>query len=147
MLETQEMASAVEKNTEDTPCTNVEEDPTVFKSTRTSQVPLMLYGNQPRFLNAVRRGYKSKLILTKVLAQPSHFPQFTEKDGLLYTKNHGNEEVLCLPHATYKGNSIIAMIIDQAHRAIRHFGAQRTVDYICREYWWPKSGCEVDKFC
>ena len=36
MLEAQEMASAMEKNTEDTPCTNVEEDPTVFKSAGTS---------------------------------------------------------------------------------------------------------------
>ena len=107
----------------------------------------MLYGDQPRFLNAVHRGYKSELILTKVSAQLSHFPQFTKKDGLLYTKNRGNEEVLCLPHATYKGDSIIAMIIDQAHRAIGHFGAQRTVDYIHREYWWPKIGHEVDKFC
>ena len=44
MLEAQEMASAVEKNTEDTPRTNVEEDPTVFESTGTSQVPLVLYG-------------------------------------------------------------------------------------------------------
>ena len=146
MLEAQEMASATEKNTEDTPRTNVEEDPTVFESTRTSQVPLMLYRDQPGFLNAVCRGYKSELILAKVLAQPSHFPQFTKKDGLLYTKNCGNEEVLCLPHATYKGDSIIAMIIDQAHRAIGHFGAQRTADYIHREYWWPKIGREVDKF-
>ena len=36
MLEAQEMASAAEKNTEDTPCTNVEEDPTVFESAGTS---------------------------------------------------------------------------------------------------------------
>ena len=141
------MASAAEKNTKDTPHTNVEEDLTVFESTGTSQVPLMLYGDQPRFLNAVRRGYKSKLILAKVSAQPSHFSQLMKKDGLLYMKNHGNKEVLCLPHTTYKGNSIIALIIDQAHRAIRHFGAQRTVDYIHREYWWLKIGCEVDKFC
>ena len=147
MLEAQEMASAVEKNTKDTPCTNVEEDLTVFESTGTSQVPLMLYGDQPGFLNAVRRGYKSELILAKVLAQPSHFSQLMKKDGLLYMKNCGNKEVLCLPHTTYKGNSLIAMIIDQAHRAIRHFGAQRTVDYIHREYWWLKIGCEVDKFC
>ena len=107
----------------------------------------MLYRDQSGFLNAVCRGYKSEPILTKVSAQPSHFPQFTEKDGLLYTKNHGNKEVLCLPHTTYKGNSIITMIINQAHRAIRHFGAQKTADYIHREYWWPKIGCEVDKFC
>ena len=47
MLEAQEMASAAEKNTEDTPRTNVEEDPIVFESTGTSQVPLVLYGISP----------------------------------------------------------------------------------------------------
>ena len=36
MLEAQEMALAMEKNSEDTPHTNVKEDPTVFKSARTS---------------------------------------------------------------------------------------------------------------
>ena len=145
-LEAQEMASAMEKNTEDTPHTNVEEDLTVFETTGTSQVPLVQYRDQPRFLNAVCRGYKSEPILAKVSAPPSHFPQFTEKDGLLYMKNRGNEEVLCLPHTTYKGDSIITMIINQAHRAIGHFGAQKTADYIHREYWWLKIGREVDKF-
>ena len=123
MLAAQEMASTAEKNTEDTPHTSVEEDLTVFESARTSQVPLMQYGDQPGFLNAVCRGYKSELTLTKILAQLSHLPQFIEKDGLLYMKNHGNKEVLCLPHTMYKGDSIIAMIINQAHRAIGHFGA------------------------
>ena len=137
ILKAQEMASATEK---------VEEDLTVFEFAGTSQVPLMQYGDQPGFLNAVCREYKSKLILARVLAQPSHFPQFTEKDGLLYTKNRGNEDVLYLPHTTYKGDSIIAMIIDQAHRTIGHFDAQRTADYIHREYWWLKIGHEVDKF-
>ena len=50
------------------PCTSVKKDPTVFESARTSQVPLMQYRNQPGFLNAVCRGYKSKPILAKVLA-------------------------------------------------------------------------------
>ena len=54
--------------------------------------------------------------------------------------------MLCLLHTTYKGNSIITTIINQAHRAIRHFGAQRTADYIHKEYWWLKIGCEMHKF-
>ena len=62
-------------------------------------------------------------------------------------KNHEEKEVLCLPHTSYKGNNIITRIIDQAHRAIGHFGAQRTADYVCRLYWWSKIDREVDKFC
>jgi hypothetical protein len=105
------------------------------------------YRDQPEFLNTVCKGYKSESLLAKIAAQLSHYPQFTEKDSLLYTKNCGNEEVLCLPHIKFKGDSIIAQIIDGAHKALGHFGAQRTADYIHRKYWWPKLGWEVDKFC
>ena len=51
------------------------------------------------------------------------------------------------PPYNIQGRSIITMIINQVHRAIGHFGAQKTVDYIHREYWWLKIGHEVDKFC
>ncbi|KAF8547068.1 hypothetical protein OG21DRAFT_1490546 [Imleria badia] len=144
--EVQEMASATERKTEDTPHTNVEEEPTVFESAGTSQVPLVQYGDQPKFLDAVRKGYKSESLLVKIVAQPSHYPQFTEKDSLLYMKICGNEEVLCLPQVKFKGDSLIAQIIDGTHKALGHFGAQRTADYIRRKYWWPKLSQEVDKF-
>ena len=62
-------------------------------------------------------------------------------------KNHENKEVLRLPHMLYKGDNNIARVVDQAHRAIGHFSAQRTMDYICRLYWWPKIDHKVDKFC
>jgi hypothetical protein len=91
--------------------------------------------DQPGFFDAIRRGYKDEPLLAKVVAQPKHFPQFMERNGLLYMKNRENKEVLCLPHMLYKGNNIIARIVDQAHRSIGHFGAQRTMDYICRLYW------------
>ena len=146
ILEAQEMASAVERTAEEAPHTNVEEDPTVLGSAGTLREALIEYGDQPEFFDAVRKGYKEEPLLGKVVAQPSHFPQFTEGNGLLYMKNREEKEVLCLPRASYKGDNIIARIIDQAHRAIGHFGAQRTADYVRRLYWWPKIGREVDKF-
>ena len=147
ILEAQEMASAAERTAEEAPHTNVEEDLTVLESAGILREPLVEYGDQPEFFDAVRKGYKEEPLLGKVAAQPSHFPQFTERNGLLYTKYREEKEVLCLLHASYKGNNIIARIIDQAHRAIGHFGAQRTTDYVRRLYWWPKIGQEVDKLC
>ena len=147
ILEAQEMASTVEKTTREAPCTIVEENPTVIESTRTLREPLVEYRNWPEFFNTIHKGYENKPLLAKVLAQPNHFPQFIERSCLLYTKNHENKKVLCLPYTSYKGDNIIARVVDQAHRAIRHFGAQRTTDYICRLYWWPKIGHKVDKFC
>ena len=61
-------------------------------------------------------------------------------------KNCENKKMSCLPHTSYKGNNIITRIIDQAHRAIGHFGAQRTADYVHGLYQWPKIDGEVDKF-
>ena len=66
----------------------------------------------------------------------------------MYTDNCGGEEVLCVPHAKIKGDTVITMIIvAQAHQMLRHLGAQWTMDYIRRWYWWPKLGQEVDKYC
>ena len=65
----------------------------------------------------------------------------------MYTDNCGGEEVLCVPHAKIKGDMVITMIIAQAHQMLGHLGAQRTMDYIRRWYWWPKLGREVNKYC
>ena len=47
----------------------------------------------------------------------------------------------------YKGDNVIARVIEQAHKVLGHFGAQRAVDYIHRWYWWPRLGHEIDKYC
>ena len=44
-----------------------------------------------------------------------------------------------VPHTKIKGDTVIAMIIAQAHQTLGHLGAQRTTDYIRRWYWWPKT--------
>jgi Integrase zinc binding domain len=46
-----------------------------------------------------------------------------------------------------KDYSITAIVIEQAHTILGHFGAQKTVDYICRWYWWPQLSIEVKKYC
>ena len=86
-------------------------------------------------------------MLSKVLNEPDHYLMFKVRDDLIYMNNRGGEEVLCIPHAEFEGNTIIAMVIVQAHQALGHLGAQRTADYIHRWYWWPKLGQEVDKYC
>ena len=65
----------------------------------------------------------------------------------MYINNHSGEEVLCVLHMKVKGDMVITLIITQAHQMLRHLKAQRTMDYICRWYWWPKLSQEVDKYC
>ena len=97
--------------------------------------------------HAISTGYKDDSVLSKVLNDPEHYLMFKVRNNLIYTSNRGGEEVLCIPHTEFEGDTIVTMIIAQAHQALGHLGAQRTADYIRRWYWWPKLGQEVDKYC
>ncbi|KAH7904833.1 hypothetical protein BJ138DRAFT_1018573, partial [Hygrophoropsis aurantiaca] len=88
------------------------------------------------FLKDVQLGYPVDKTLSKVLDKPSEHAAFALRDGLLYSKNHGGEEVLCIPRAVSKGKSIPGIIIEQAHMVLGHFGPNKTADYIRRWYWW-----------
>ena len=46
-----------------------------------------------------------------------------------------------------KDYSLTATVIEQAPTILGHYGTQKTADYICRWYWWPRLGHEVDKYC
>ena len=46
-----------------------------------------------------------------------------------------------------KDYSLTAIVIDQAHTILGHFGPQKTADYVRRWYWWPRIGPETDKYC
>ena len=96
--------------------------------------------------HTISAGYKDDSVLSKVLNKPEHYLMFKVRNDLIYMDKRGGEEVLCIPHTKFKGDMIVAMVIVQAHQALGHLGAQRTVDYICRWYWWPKLGQEVDKY-
>ncbi|KAH7903948.1 hypothetical protein BJ138DRAFT_1119893 [Hygrophoropsis aurantiaca] len=51
------------------------------------------------FLKDVRLGYPVDKTLSKVLDKPSEHAAFALRDGLIYSKNHGGDEVLCIPRA------------------------------------------------
>ncbi|KIK20286.1 hypothetical protein PISMIDRAFT_13120 [Pisolithus microcarpus 441] len=111
--EAREMASATEQSNKESPGASGQEDPMILESAEATRASTITFGEAPGFLSAVCKGYKSNSVLTKVMAQPSHYPQFEEEGGLLYMKNHGGEKVLCLPHAKYEGDNTITKVIDQ----------------------------------
>lgn len=99
------------------------------------------------FWTAIRQGYSLDKTLSKVLDNPAGFSSFAMRDGILYTKNRQDEEVVCLPRAPYKGRSIPELVLDRAHTALGHLGPQRTSEYVRRWFWWPALRKDVDKFC
>jgi hypothetical protein len=100
------------------------------------------------FLEAVKSGYKNDPIFSKVLKNPGHYLNFRVFKGIIYTKNHLGNECLCIPRALYKGkHSLPKVTINHAHDTLGHLGSQKTLEYARRWFWWPRMGCDIEKFC
>ena len=146
-VEAEEMAAHAERSKEDNPIKGLKDNPSLLKSVDNSpDLPGQLQDNEG-LQKAITTGYKTDPVLLKVWSSPEHHATFWLKDNLLYTNNHGGEEVLCVPQTKVKGDMIDTKVIAQAHQMLGHLGAQQTADYIHRWYWWPKLGQEVDKYC
>jgi hypothetical protein len=107
-------------------------------------------GNEdPTFVASLAAGYASDTFFMKIMEQPDHYSNlFTVvDDGLLLTKNHAGEQVICVPSSFFKGRRAREIIIDHAHTILGHKASQRTAEYVRRSYWWPKMGRDIAKYC
>ena len=133
-VEAEEMAAHAERSEEDNPIEGSGDDPSLLESVGNSpNLPGQLQDHEG-FQEAITAGYKTDLVLSKVWSSPEHHAAFQLRDNLLYTNNHGGEEVLCIPHTKVKDDMIVTKIITQAHQTLGHLRAQRTADYIHRWY-------------
>jgi len=134
-MEAEEMVTNAEMSKGDDLSESSGDDPSLLESVGSSpDLPNHIQA-QLGLESAISVGYKNDSVLSKVLEEPEHFATFRVRDDFIYTDNRGGEEVLCVPHAEYEGDTIIAMIIAQAHQILGHLGAQRTADYVRRWYW------------
>jgi Integrase zinc binding domain len=124
-----------------------EDDPTIFESISNGPELRKHVEKVTHFLDCVKRGYKKDTLFAKIVKEEKRYSSFKYRDGLLYTNNCGGQEVLCIPRVIMREDSLMAIVIDQAHTILGHFSAQKTADYIRRWYWWPKMGPEVDRYC
>jgi hypothetical protein len=114
-----------------------EEDPTVFElRARSEHLVAKLIANDS-FLTDIRSGYKHDSLFVKVLKQPDQHTAFTICDQLIWSRNRGGEQVLCVPSMKMGSQSLHGIIIDQVHMIVGHFGPQHTTDYVWWWYWWP----------
>ena len=86
-------------------------------------------------------------LFAKVLKQPDQHVAFTIRDQLIWSRNRGGEQVLCVPSMKMGSQSLHGIIIDQVHMIVGHFGPQHTTDYVWWWYWWPWIHHKVQKFC
>ena len=141
------MRENAEPSREKTSLATTSGDPTLLESVGQSPAIHTYFQKHESFMEAVRMGYKDDPVLEKVADKPKHHPTFSMDHGLIHTRNSGGEKVLCIPWTCWKGNMVTAHVIDHMHKVLGHLGVLRTVDYICRWYWWPGLGKEVDQCC
>jgi hypothetical protein len=109
--------------------------------------PLTL-GDEPSFLESIRSGYNQDTFFSRLEKNPTEYKGFTKgEDGLWRTKNHRDDNVICVPNVPYEEHSTVGMLIEQAHRIVGHYGSQRTAEYLRRWYWWPQMNANVRSFC
>lgn len=123
------------------------ENPTIYESISEGPELRKYVEKAQDFIDKVKAGYKRDPLFTKIIDNPSQYRTFRYRDGLLYTTNRGTDEVLCIPRYVTKDYSVTGIVIEQAHRILGHYSAQKTSDYIRRWYWWPRLGPEVEEFC
>jgi len=117
--------------------TATEEDLTVFKSRARGEHLVAKLTANDSFLTDIRSGYEHDSLFAKVMKQPDQHTAFMVRDQLVWSRNRGGEQVLCVPSTKMGHQSLHGIIIDQAHTIVGHFRPQRTTDYIQWWYWWP----------
>src|SRR5579875_2014411 len=106
------------------------------------------HGEKDAFIENVKLLYKSDPLFSKVLTQPEKHKTFSIENSLIFSKNHGGDTVLCIPHGKIpSGKSLYGIIAKQAHETLGHFGGQQTLDYVQRWYWWPRVSAHIEEFC
>ncbi|KAL1939365.1 hypothetical protein VTO73DRAFT_9921 [Trametes versicolor] len=99
------------------------------------------------FRAAVVGAYSEDTTFSKVMSNLKAYPSFEDAAGLLYVTNRFGQKVLCVPSGRLKSRSLREMIIDHAHQTIGHLGAQKTMEYVRRWYWWPRLTRDIERFC
>jgi hypothetical protein len=95
-----------------------------------------------------RKAYHTDMVCNKILAHSEAHPRFRVVDGLIWTKNQMNRDVVCIPREVFlRGRRIIETIIDHAHKAIGHFSQFKTSLYVRRYYWWPNMAKDITVSC
>jgi len=82
------------------------------------------------FEKEIRKGYIMDLFFRKVIEKMGVHPSFEKKDGIIWMKNRGGEDIVCIPSTMLAGTILRTRILDKAHQVVGHYGPQCTSDYI-----------------
>jgi len=78
----------------------------------------------------IQRGYTTDPFFRNVIKKMGTHSSFKMKNKIIYTKNRGGEDVVCIPSTMSAEMTLRTSILDQAHQVVGHYRPQRTSDYI-----------------
>jgi len=104
------------------------EDPSVFESQAKGTNLCELVSQTDTFEEDITKGYTMDPFFRKVIEKMGMHPSFKTKNKIIYTKNRGGEDVVCVPSAMSAETTL--KTLDQAHQVVGHYSPQRTSDYI-----------------
>jgi len=82
------------------------------------------------FEEDIIKGYIMDPFFRKVIEKMGTHPSFKVKNKIIYTKNRGSKDIVCIPSAMSAETTLKTRILDQAHHVVGHYGPQRMSDYI-----------------
>lgn len=94
------------------PSSTKDDDPTVGESVVAGPGMRSWVSHEDTMLKSIQGGYASDVTLSKVLANPTQHRAFTLRDGLIYIKNHNDDEVLCIPRAKHGKRALPELVMD-----------------------------------
>jgi hypothetical protein len=109
-----------------------DDDPTVFKSHEKGKDlrTVVFKSENNTFIEDIKLGYDKDKLFSLVIKEPKHYKQFVVRNDLVWTKNRGGEEVLCVPSTISGLQTLQGLVVEQAHLTLGHFSSQWMLDYI-----------------
>ena len=98
------------------------------------------------FLQRILIGYSKHSAWTNILWNPELFPHFKLQSGYILHLNDFGEPHLVLLDVIHKGERIMGIVIENAHKILGHLGFQKTLEYIQKYYWWSTMVKDMEKF-
>ena len=82
----------------------------------------------PKILHEV---YHRDAMFSKIMAHPEVHKKFRIWDGLIWTKNQLQRDVVCVPRNVFHGGrKMIEIIINHVHQTFGHYSQLKTSNYI-----------------
>jgi len=87
------------------------------------------------------------LLFRKVIEKMGVHPSFEKRNGIIWMKNRGGEDVVCIPSTMLAGTTLRTRVLDQAHQVVGYYSPQHMSDYIRQWYWWLHLCTDTETFC